>query len=237
MDLHYPAMVISGAQTGADRGALIAAAILKYEHGGWVPPGRLAEDGVVPDCYPMTTMTKGGYKERTQMNVECSDATLVFSYEDPLTGGSALTVSCAKQVNLPVLHMLLYPEADKDSNRRVARAIREWLMEKRPRVLNVAGPRESKAEGIQDHVAEIVLLVLQPLTSCICGREIPEDVWQNPKVKEKDAPLRCSSCGHVTRWSDFSWTSLTGDESTSDGTNTDGSESSCKTSRTETSSP
>src|SRR6476469_5517899 len=38
--------VISGGQTGVDRGALDAALALQVECGGWCPEGRLAEDGV-----------------------------------------------------------------------------------------------------------------------------------------------------------------------------------------------
>ena len=35
--------IISGGQTGVDRGALDAAIELGLEHGGWCPMGRLAE--------------------------------------------------------------------------------------------------------------------------------------------------------------------------------------------------
>ena len=37
--------IISGGQTGVDRGALDAAIALGLDHGGWCPLGRLAEDG------------------------------------------------------------------------------------------------------------------------------------------------------------------------------------------------
>ena len=236
MNLHYPLMVISGAQTGADRGGLIAAAILGYEHGGWVPKGRKAEDGKVPACYPMTEMTSEDYRERTQMNVECADATVVFTYEDRLSGGSALTLKFVKQANLAGMHMVLERGVDIDSNRKVARAIREWLMEKKPRVLNVAGSRESKAKGLQNHVSEVMLLVLQTQNTCICGREIPDSVWEIQNVKEDDVGLRCSTCGHKTHWSDFSWISQTDADSMSDEDHMAGAASSSKTSSPKTSS-
>ena len=225
-EIYYPMMIISGAQTGADRGGLIAAATLGYEHGGWVPKGRKAEDGKIPDCYPMTEAETGDYKIRTQLNVECADATIVFSYEDKLSGGSALTLRLVREANSVGLHMVLEPTHDKDANRKVARAIRKWLLEKKPRVLNIAGTRESKAKGIQDHVAEVMLLVLQTQSTCICGREIPDDVWERENVKAGNVGLRCSTCGHSTHWSDFSWTSQTDDASTSSATSMVGSESS-----------
>ena len=37
--------IVSGAQTGADRGALDAALARGVPIGGWVPAGRRAEDG------------------------------------------------------------------------------------------------------------------------------------------------------------------------------------------------
>ena len=41
--------IVSGGQTGADRGALLAALQAGLACGGWCPDGRLAEDGRVPD--------------------------------------------------------------------------------------------------------------------------------------------------------------------------------------------
>ena len=44
------AKIISGGQTGADRGGLDAAIALNVPHGGWCPKGRRAEDGGIPAC-------------------------------------------------------------------------------------------------------------------------------------------------------------------------------------------
>ena len=40
--------IISGGQTGVDRGAIEAALELGFPYGGLIPKGRLAEDGIVP---------------------------------------------------------------------------------------------------------------------------------------------------------------------------------------------
>ena len=40
--------IISGGQTGADRAALDVAFKLGIPHGGWIPKGRIAEDGPLP---------------------------------------------------------------------------------------------------------------------------------------------------------------------------------------------
>ncbi|WP_168666229.1 YpsA SLOG family protein [Paraburkholderia sp. SG-MS1] len=43
--------IISGGQTGADRAALDVGRKLGYLTGGYVPKGRLAEDGRIPSDY------------------------------------------------------------------------------------------------------------------------------------------------------------------------------------------
>jgi hypothetical protein len=43
--------IVSGGQTGVDRAALDAAIKLGIAHGGWVPKGRLTEDGPLPGTY------------------------------------------------------------------------------------------------------------------------------------------------------------------------------------------
>ena len=48
--------IISGGQTGADRAALDVAIKLNIPHGGWVPKGRLAEDGPIDPKYQLQEM-------------------------------------------------------------------------------------------------------------------------------------------------------------------------------------
>ncbi len=52
--------IVSGAQTGTDRAALDAALALGVDAGGWCPDGRLAEDGKIPENYPVKELPKGG---------------------------------------------------------------------------------------------------------------------------------------------------------------------------------
>lgn len=44
-----PVRIISGGQTGADQGALVAAKQLGIETGGWTPRGFLTEAGPCPE--------------------------------------------------------------------------------------------------------------------------------------------------------------------------------------------
>lgn len=79
--------IVSGGQTGADRGGLDAAIELGIPHGGWCPKGRKSEDGVIPEKYLLKEMSSADYLKRTEQNVVDSDATVIFTYGQP-TGGS-----------------------------------------------------------------------------------------------------------------------------------------------------
>ena len=96
--------IISGGQTGADRAALDFAINHKIPHGGWVPKGRLAEDGPLPSKYKLTEMPTESYQDRTEQNVIDSDGTVIIS-RGKLTGGSAYTQKMAKYYSKPCLHI------------------------------------------------------------------------------------------------------------------------------------
>ena len=80
--------IISGGQTGADRAALDFAIKHKIPHGGWVPKGRIAEDGPLPKRYKLTEMPTSNCQKRTEQNVIGSDGTVIISH-GRLTGDSA----------------------------------------------------------------------------------------------------------------------------------------------------
>ena len=61
--------IISGGQTGADQAALDAAIELNIPHGGWVPKGRLTEDGILPGRYNLKEMPTTSYPKRTEQNI------------------------------------------------------------------------------------------------------------------------------------------------------------------------
>lgn len=133
--------IVSGGQTGADRAGLDVAMKAGLPVGGYCPKGRLAEDGTVPDCYPLIELTKGGYSVRTERNVIESDGTLIFNI-GKLSGGTKLTVECARKHNKPYLIIQL------DAARPNMATLAEWLEQNNIHVLNVAGPRESKTPGV-----------------------------------------------------------------------------------------
>jgi hypothetical protein len=154
----HVARIVSGGQTGADRGGLDAALALGIEHGGWCPAGRVAEDGKVPRVYALRETTSAEYAERTKANVRDSDGTLVFT-RGAATGGSALTLRAARRIGKPALHVDMATLDDEAAAERV----RGWCVDGSIAVLNVAGSRESKAPGIGDEVRRVLLRALGAL--------------------------------------------------------------------------
>lgn len=152
--------VISGGQTGVDRAGLVAAMTYSIRVGGWLPKGRLAEDGVVPDGFYGMKECDGGYRERTRLNVQYADATLVVSDKLPISGGTDYTIKVAAELGKPCKIVDLdAPGADAQ--------IREWMLslestipdEKERIILNVAGPRESVSPGIFEKAKQMLFSV------------------------------------------------------------------------------
>lgn len=132
--------IVSGGQTGVDRAALDVALDLGLSCGGWCPRGRRAEDGPIPDRYPLTETPWHGYPQRTEWNVRDSDGTLILHGGQP-DRGTALTIELAAKRGKPCLVV------DLTKQPQVAEVC-AWAETHRIGVLNVAGPRESSSPGI-----------------------------------------------------------------------------------------
>ncbi len=134
--------IISGGQTGVDRGALDAAIFLGMPCGGWCPEGRMAEDGAISKKYPLKEIKGGYYDDRTKKNAEEADGTLII-YDHTLAGGTLFTHEVSIQTGKPVF--LLKTEGGC-TNIQYGK-IKKWLYTHHIKALNVAGPRESEWEG------------------------------------------------------------------------------------------
>jgi putative molybdenum carrier protein len=153
--------IVAGGQTGADRAALDVGLEAGLDVGGWVPQGRLAEDGPIPARYPGLLETESAdVAERTRRNVRDADATLIIS-RGPLGGGSRLTFEEARHRRKPVLHLDVLALGTESAEAQ----LREWLAIERPRVLNVAGPRASEDASIYDVAATLLRAVLNRRTT------------------------------------------------------------------------
>ncbi|MCK4935895.1 MAG: putative molybdenum carrier protein [Elusimicrobiales bacterium] len=143
--------IVSGGQSGVDRAALDAAITLKIACGGYIPKGRLAEDGRISDKYPLTESYSSNYAVRTRLNIKYSCATLIIK-EGELEGGTLFTFIICKKLKKPVKIVDL-----KDKN--IAKEIKEFLEEYSPKTLNIAGPRESKKPDIYKKTLKILLKI------------------------------------------------------------------------------
>src|SRR6516162_9418333 len=94
--------ILSGGQTGVDRAALDVAVELGLPCGGWCPRGRRAEDGPIPERYPLKETPWDGYPQRTERNVRDSDGTLVLTLGQA-DRGTTLTIELAHKKRKPHL--------------------------------------------------------------------------------------------------------------------------------------
>lgn len=147
--------IISGGQTGVDRAALEWALANGMPHGGWCPKGRMAEDGVIPLQFQLRETDSQDYATRTRRNVEEADATVIFSANETMSGGTAQTAEFARELGKPLLHLVsaIKPEA-------AARKLRAFMKKHKVAVLNVAGPRASQEPGTGEFVKAVLALVM-----------------------------------------------------------------------------
>ncbi len=143
--------VVSGGQTGVDRAALDVALELGMPCGGWCPRARKAEDGPLAPRYPLVETPSAKYDQRTTWNVRDSDGTLVLTSGAP-TEGTASTIACAARLGKPHLVLDL-------TEQPAPSVVREWINIHGIKVVNVAGPRESKCPGIYAQASELLRAV------------------------------------------------------------------------------
>lgn len=130
------AKIISGGQTGADRGGLDFAIKHGIPHGGWCPKFRMAKDGTVPLRYNLRETASPGYPDRTKLNVRDSDGTVIFT-TDPPGRGSAMTIQHCLDLAKPYVvftSALMLDDAGVQ--------LFNFLRRNQIRTLNVAGSRE-----------------------------------------------------------------------------------------------
>jgi len=131
--------IISGGQTGVDRAALDAALENMFPCGGYCPQGRQAEDGIIPQNYPLQELNRGDYAARTIKNVEISDGTLLI-FKNKMEGGTKLSYEIAIAMKKPVFLIKIINTNVKINVGEILR----WIEENKIIFLNVAGPRLSE---------------------------------------------------------------------------------------------
>jgi hypothetical protein len=155
--------VISGGQTGADIAGLRAAKRVGIPTGGTAPKGWETEDGPKPDrlrSFGLIECTVEGYPARTKANVHTADITLIFSGAEEK--GTRLTKKLCLKANK---HCLLASPNDGDTAGilEILNFIRNRMGSREEFIVNVAGNRASKSEGIEEKVEEILVKVFEAI--------------------------------------------------------------------------
>jgi len=151
--------IISGGQTGADQAALHFANDHGIDHGGWCPPGRLCEDGIIDKQFKLkeTPVERSENAPdvprslRTEWNIRDSDGTLILTRVEDL--GTKWTQEAA------ILYQKPFLVIDPFDDNRIEE-VRNWLNRKEIEILNVAGPSEKICPGIDAAVAAFLKMVL-----------------------------------------------------------------------------
>lgn len=163
--------IISGGQTGADQGGLLAAQALEIQTGGYAPKGWRTEAGPAEwlQTFDLIEWPDEKYPPRTRANVLGSDATVIFGHRSP---GSNLTEETCRKEDKPVVWVLVpigandKPDTFKAGPTQLFTytahvAFRLWLIRNNVGILNVAGNRESKNLGIKELTKQFLIKVLK----------------------------------------------------------------------------
>lgn len=159
------AKIISGGQSGADEGGLMAAAALGIPTGGWMPRGFLREaesgrfhysDPALAERYGLREHPDDGYPPRTEENMRAADGTVYF-LRGPTSRGWMLTTKINRTLLKPLLRV------DLREARFGTSGFRPWLYTNRIAVLNVAGGRQSQNPGIHSEVRDYLIEALEAI--------------------------------------------------------------------------
>ena len=130
--------IISGGQTGADRGGIEGAAAIGLETGGVAPKGYRTETGRERrlEELGLTESKSAGYADRTLQNVLAADVTALFG--DMKSPGSMQTIKMAVESGKPYI---VNPNGAQ---------LNSFINAHKAKVVNIAGNRQSKKTGASD---------------------------------------------------------------------------------------
>ena len=158
--------LISGGQSGADRGAMDAARSCGVAVGGWCPAGGWAEDLPEPPgvraLYPQMVETPlSDVAQRTEWNIRDSTCCIVLNTATRGTSrGTDFGYECYEKYGTPYFEIVVGgPESIESQVKRACTWLRH--LDDDAIVVGVGGPRASEYPGIYDiayHAVEAILL-------------------------------------------------------------------------------
>ena len=160
--------VISGGQSGADRGAMDAARQYGLPVGGWCPAGGWAEvfpnpPGVLALYPEMVETPSREVIQRTEWNIRDSTCCMVFNTSAAGTSrGTDAGFAFYEKYGIPNWEFILDDPSEYDA--QVQAAI-DWLnaLDNDAIVISIGGPRASEYAGIYDIAFRMVTAILNGL--------------------------------------------------------------------------
>ena len=143
--------IISSGFTGFDRAALDAAIKLGVSHGGWIPKGRLTQDGILPPKYRLQEMATEDYHQCIEQNVIDARGTLILTYGRP-AGYS----DYARKMTLKHKRQLLGVDFRQTISLKAASLIHGWIRLQRVDVLYVIGPSTKVHSEMEKQTRQVV---------------------------------------------------------------------------------
>jgi hypothetical protein len=169
--------IISGGQTGADIGALVAGKKLGLVTGGTAPKGWKTEAGANKDLkkYGLTEHDKEGYPSRSMKNVDDAEATIAFFWGASV--GTEKTVGYAQTGKWQNGRMVTTYDGEKPvavigtkNFKNAVEMVRAFLTKTGAKTINIAGHRETSQKGIEKFVTDVLV---EALSSKKSGDVVP----------------------------------------------------------------
>ncbi len=157
--------IISGGQTGVDMAGLDAALKVGFPIGGWCPKGCYNEIGKIPCVYHLTETPSPDTSQRTEWNVRDSDATLIISPFPVVSNGTAYTLQMIEKHNKPFVVVNYNTLVIQNTDLIIS--LSEWIKTNKIKVLNIAGPRESKVPGIYRNALNFLIIFFRHIKSML----------------------------------------------------------------------
>lgn len=157
--------IISGGQTGADQGGLIAAFKAGILTGGTAPSGFYTSTGPNYLLSAFGLKDAGTLQTRTKTNIKDADATVICTV-DAQSSGSALTRRLCAELGKPMLELDLQAACAAYGDTRgvpgdlvyaLSMSLSTFAIEHQVRTLNVAGNRERFPDGRVHHVTQAIV--------------------------------------------------------------------------------
>jgi hypothetical protein len=145
--------VISGGQTGADRGGIDAAAELGVVTGGHAPLGYRTSRGedLTLKSLGLVEDPSYAYPPRTKKNVKNSTGTVIIGTQMN-SAGSVLTYKFANELKRPCKMIGLPVDYTNEELLEEAKKLANWIRDKKITILNVAGNRDDYASYLHYHM-------------------------------------------------------------------------------------